>query len=330
LFSGDCVFFSGAKQLLPLLENMDVTVLPGISSMSAFCAKCGISYENMRFISMHGMSSNVAVQVKMNRYCFFLLGGELTAAQVCQRLCDYGLGNVDVHIGMEIGYNHETILHGKSSDFLNLPEKTLTVMIVFNPEHLCYIPSAVPDISFIRGKIPMTKAEVRCNAVAAMNIAQNAVCWDVGCGTGSVSVEMAFRCPAGQVFSFDHKEDAVCLTEQNAHKFSCDNITAIYGKCPEILQDYPAPDVVFIGGSGGFLTEIFAAIAQKNPRARIVLAAVSMETLSQGITEFLRFCDDFELVQLAVTRTKKVRNYTMPETLNPVWLLSGGLQCSES
>ena len=74
MFSGDSGFFSGAKKLLPLLHDMDVTVLPGISSVSAFCAKCGISYENMRFFSLHGVQSNIAVHVKMNRCCFFLLG----------------------------------------------------------------------------------------------------------------------------------------------------------------------------------------------------------------------------------------------------------------
>lgn len=330
LLSGDCGLFSGAKKLLPLLKDMDAEVLPGISSLSAFCAKCGISYENMRLISLHGTKSNIAIHVKMNRCCFFLLGGDTNAAQVCKCFCDYGLSEIRVHIGMNLGCKSETILHGKPSDFLALPAESLTVLIAENPEHFCYIPSAIPDAEFIRAGIPMTKAEVRCNAVAAMQIAHDAVCWDIGCGTGSVSAEAAFRCPNGHIFAFDCKEEAVRLTAQNAYKFSCDNITAICGKCPEILRDYPAPDVVFIGGSGGNLPEIIAAAAHKNPAARIVLTAVSLETLSQAIDVFSRYCADYSIVQIAVTRTKKIGSYTMPEPQNPVYLIAGGLRCSES
>lgn len=330
LLSGDSGFFSGAKTLLPLLADMDVTVLPGISSASAFCAKCGITYENMRFISLHGTKADIAIHAKMNRYCFFLLGGEQNAAQVCRRLCAYGLSGIQVHIGMNLGYENERILHGAASDFTGLKNETLTVMITKNPEYLRYIPSAVKDGDFIRGQVPMTKAEVRCSAVSALRIAHDAICWDIGCGTGSVSVEAAFRCPDGQVYAFDQREEAVILTEQNAHRFSCDNITAVTGTCPEILHDYPAPDAVFIGGSSGNLREILEQTALKNPAARIALTAVSLETLAQAVPLMEAYCDDFQAVQIAVTRTKTVGRHTMPDVQNPVWLLTGGLRCSGS
>lgn len=330
LLSGDVGFFSGAKKLLPLLHDMDVTVLPGISSAAAFCAKCGISYEDMKFLSLHGNVENIAIHVHMNRYCFFLLGGEMNAAQVCQRLCDYGLSGVKVYIGSNLGYKNETISRGKSADFLDFACESLTVMIAENQEQISYIPAAISDDEFIREKIPMTKAEVRCNAVAALQISQNAVCWDIGCGTGSVSVEMAFRCPHGQVFAFDHNAAAAALTAQNARKFSCDNIRAAAGECPAILHDYPAPDAVFIGGTSGNLSEILAEIAHRNSLAKISMTAVSLETLSHALPIFEQYCDKFRIVQIAVTRTKKIGSHTMPEPQNPVWLISGGLKCSAS
>ena len=330
LLSGDSGFFSGSKKLLPLLHDMDVTVLPGISSVSAFCAKCGISYENMRFVSLHGNTANIAAYAHTNRYCFFLLGGDITAAALCIRLCAYGLSDVQVHIGTDLGYENEAILHGKASGFTDAPAGTLTVLITDNPAYLRYIPSAVPDTEFVRGRVPMTKAEVRCNAVSALRIAHDAVCWDIGCGTGSVSVEMAFRCPDGQVFAFDHSEEAVGLTMQNAQRFSCDHIRVIAGSCPEILQDYPAPDAVFIGGSGGNLAEILAAAVEKNRNAAVAMTAVSLETLTQALPVFEQFCGEFEITQIAVTRTKKLGSHTMPDTQNPVWLIAGGLKCSGS
>ena len=200
LLSGDTGFFSGAKKLLPLLQNFNVNVLPGISSVSAFCAKCGISYEKMRFLTLHGQASNIAIHALTNRFCFFLLGGEMSAAQVCRRLCEYGLSDVQVHIGMNLGYENEQILHGTAADFTALPADSLMVLITENPAYLRYIPSAIPDAAFIRDKIPMTKAEMRCNGVSALNITHDGICWDIGCGTGSVSVEMASAARKGRFF----------------------------------------------------------------------------------------------------------------------------------
>ena len=104
LMSGDCGFFSGAKKLFPLLEAHDVYIVAGISSAAYFCSKLGISYEKMKFISLHGRCSNIAANVKMSERCFFLLGGKITAAEVCRRLCDHGMGGVTVHIGTDLGY----------------------------------------------------------------------------------------------------------------------------------------------------------------------------------------------------------------------------------
>lgn len=330
LMSGDCGFFSGSKKLLPLIKDLDVTVLPGVSSLAAFCAKCGISYENMKFVSLHGISANIAINVKMNRYCFFLLGGNMTAALLCKRLCDYGFAEITVHIGANLDYKNETILHGKASDFLELSDKTLSVIITENTEHFSYIPSAICDLEFDRDNIPMTKAEVRCNVISLLKIARDAVCWDIGCGTGSVSVEMAFRCPDGSVFAFDQKDTAVCLTAQNAHKFSCDNVTAIAGVCPEILREYPLPDAVFIGGTGGNMKEIFDYISKLNRKIRVVLNAISLETLTQALDYFKQFCYNYDAVQISVARTKKVGSYSMLDAQNPVWLISGELKCNES
>ena len=94
LMSGDCGFFSGAKKLLPLLEEHDVQIVAGISSAAYFCGKLGLSYEKMKFVTLHGHSSNIAINVKLNQLCFFLLGGDITAAEVCRRLCSYGMGDL--------------------------------------------------------------------------------------------------------------------------------------------------------------------------------------------------------------------------------------------
>ena len=326
LMSGDCGFFSGARKLIPLLEGHDVQVIAGISSVSYFCSKLGIPYENMKFITLHGRTSSVALNVKMNKRCFFLLGGEMSASDVCRRLCEFGLGSVNVHIGTDLSYETERIISGKACKLTDVQTGGLTVMITENSEHLKQIPSAINDEDFVRGEIPMTKSEVRCIAVSKLNIEPNSVVWDIGCGTGSVSVEAAYRCPDGKVYAFDKKSEAAALTCENARKFSCDNIEVTEGECPGILADIPAPDKVFIGGSSGNMGGIFEAVRAKNPCADIVVTAVSLETLQEAAACFERFGASAEVVQIAVTRTRKLGTHTMFQAQNPVFIISGRLK----
>lgn len=326
LMSGDCSFFSGTKKLLPLLEGHETQVIPGISSLSYFCAKTGIPYEEMKPVSLHGRAANIAVNVKMNRHCFFLLGGDITAADVCRRLAGYGLGGVRVYIGEELGYPDERIVKGIAAELTAHRSGRLSVLITENPDSIGYIPSAVSDGQFVRGDIPMTKSEVRCIAVSKLGICRDSVVWDIGCGTGSVSVEAAYRCPDGRVLSYDKNPEAAVLTRENSRIFGCDNIEVYEGVCPDILADAPAPDKVFIGGSSGNIGAVFELIHEKNPGADIVVTAVSLETLDRAISEFDRFGGECETVQIAVTRTKKIGAHTMMQGQNPVFIISGRLK----
>ncbi|WP_044973140.1 precorrin-6Y C5,15-methyltransferase (decarboxylating) subunit CbiT [Ruminococcus sp. HUN007] len=331
LFSGDISFFSGAKKLLPLIEDTETVVLPGISSFAAFCVKCGMSYEKMKFISLHGSNANIALEVHMNRYCFLLLDNKNTVSSVCTRLLKYGDGfpELRVYAGSELGYETEKIVSGRIPDLIGFKSEPLTVMITENPDYLKYIPSAISDDSFIRTKIPMTKAEVRGCVTASLNIPHDGICWDIGCGTGSVSVEMAYRCPDGTVYSFDKNEEAVMLTCDNTRRFFCDNVKVYSGNCPDCLEEMPAPDAVFIGGSTGKLSEIVSLVYSKNDKAYITATAVSVETLAEATDAFRKAGRECSITQIAVTRMKKVGSYTMPDAMNPVWIISGGKKCSE-
>ena len=325
LFSGDCGFFSGASVLKEQLPDAEIIFIPGISSLAAFCAKIGKSYENMKFVSLHGRDAHIAIHAAANPLCFFLLGGNVRAADLCKQLCAYHLGALSVYIGENLGYPDERISIGKAVEFTDYCDDTLTVLVTENPTPIQFIPSALPDRCFERSKIPMTKAHVRCSAVAALNIKKDGICWDIGCGSGSVSVEMAYRCQDGAVYAFDKNPEAIPLTEKNAVHFFCDNIIAEEGNCPEILLNAPVPDHVFIGGSSGNLRGIFEIIAMKNHEADIVITAVSLETLLLAAKCFDEFQGTFEVVQIAVTETKKVGSHTMLEAQNPVFVISGHL-----
>ena len=326
LLSGDVGFFSGAKRLTEVLKGHDVQLIPGISSVVYFCAKAAIPWENMKFVSLHGTDSSITVHAAGNERTFFLLGGALTAALVCRRLCDYGLEDVRVHIGARLGYPDEQIITGSAAALCGCETEHLSVMITENPDFIDYLPTCIPDEEFVRGTVPMTKAEVRGVSVSSLHIVKNAVCWDIGCGTGSVSVEMALRCPDGRVYAIDKNPEAAALSIEQSRKFHCDNISVTQGDAPEGLAALPAPDCVFIGGSSGTIQAIFDVIWQKNPDARIAVNAVTLETLQAAQAAFRTHGGHCRITQLAVTQTRTVGSSTMLQAQNPVFLLQGVLR----
>lgn len=324
LMSGDCGFYSGTEKILKNLKDYDLTVVSGISSPVYFCGKIGKKWENMKFISLHGAENNIIRNIAANEYCFFLLGGETAAKDICRKLCEYGMNNISVYIGDNLGYKSEKVYTGNADNFTELETSKLSVMITENPRYERFVKLGIPDVEFIREKVPMTKAEVRSVIISKLEIENNSICWDIGCGTGSVTVEMAMQCWGGKVYAIDKNPEAVKLTELNAKKFFCDNIETVCGNAPEILENLETPDKIFIGGSCGEIGEILDVIYKKNPYADILVTAVSLETLSKSIEEFEIHGAVTQVMQISVTRTKKIGSHTMFSAENPVFIIKGG------
>lgn len=327
LMSGDCGFYSGTAKLLQQLCEYETEVICGISAPIYFCSKIKIPWQDMRFVSLHGTDANIVRNVCTHGKTFFLLGGKITPSDVCKRLCEYGLENTRVYIGENLAYENERILSGSAENFAEIKTENLCVMAVINPDYEKGIISCIPDGEFIRtDKIPMTKSEVRSVCVSKLEIVHDSVCWDIGCGTGSVSVEMAYRCTDGKVFSVDKNSAAIKLTEANRRNFRCDNIEITECEAEKAVEALPAADCVFIGGSGGQLEKIIETSYQKNPCVKIVITAVSLETLRESIAVFDKIGIETEITQIAVTRTKKASSHTMLSAENPVFIIKGAVK----
>lgn len=321
LMSGDCGFYSGAKKLLPFLEGYETELICGISSPVYFCSKLKIDWEKLHFVSLHGRNDNIVRSVCSHERVFFLLGGKLTVADICSRLCRYGMHSIKVYIGENLSYSKEKIMCGKAEDFQEYSASGLSVMIAENPDYEQNPKSGISDDEFIRGKLPMTKSEVRTVAVAGLEIGKKDICWDIGSGTGSVAVEMAMQCENGTVFAVEKNPDGVKLIDKNRLKFGCDNIEIIEGEAVGVINELPSPDCVFIGGSGGQLREIIEAAYKKNPSVRLTVTAVSLETLSECSDLFEDYGFESEIIQLAVTRTRKAGSHTMLSAENPIFVI---------
>lgn len=327
LLSGDTGFFSLAEKLSRILSDFQTEIICGISSVSYFFSKLGKPWQNAKFITLHGRENSIARNTASNEFCFFLLGGNYSPSDVCQRLNEFGLGEIDVYIGENLGYENEKITHGKAKDLVFGSFGKLCVILTENKNYEINARCGIPDEEFIRGKIPMTKSEIRALVISKLQIKSSDVCWDIGGGTGSVTVEMALQCAFGKVYSVEKNHDAVQLIRANSLKFSCDNVEVAEGKAPEILDVLPPPDRVFIGGTSGKINEILDAVLEKNPYAKIVATAISIETVS-SIIEYMK-SRNFgcrEVIQAAVSRSDEVRGHTMLRAENPIFIVKGALK----
>ena len=137
------------------------------------------------------------------------------------------------------------------------------------------------DAEFIRDKVPMTKEEVREVSICKLKLYQKAIVLDIGSGTGSLAVEMAKLSPDIQVYAVEQKSEALTLIERNKEKFQVENVTLIRASAPEGMEKLPKATHAFIGGSGGKLKEILRVLYEVNPRMRVVMNAISMETICE-------------------------------------------------
>lgn len=321
--SGDVGFYSGARKLIDILGN-NVQIVPGVSSLAAFMAKLGLPWEDVVPFSMHGRPVNLIGHIRKHPKVFAILGTAEGVGELCRKLVFYGMGQVRVTVGEKISYPEERILRGKAEDFTELTTDPLCVVYIENDEakHSA-VTHGMPDEMFLRDKVPMTKEEVRTVSVSKLHLQKDSVIYDVGAGTGSVSLEMALTVTDGHVFAIEKKDTAVKLLYRNKQQFGADNLTITEGMAPDALENLPAPTHAFIGGSSGNLDEIVGLLLRKNPRIRIVINAITLETVQEALDVMKKYpVQDTEIVSMTVARSKPVGSYHMMMGQNPVYIFS--------
>ena len=184
-----------------------------------------------------------------------------------------------------------------------------------------YLTPGIPDEMFIRGKIPMTKEEIRVVTLAKARPAPGQIIWDVGAGTGSLSIEAARLVPGGTVYAVEKNPAGIDLIVQNTRRFELDNVIPVAGEAPAVLKELPSPHRVLIGGSGGRLAEILAYVIKRMmPNGRIVINAVTLETVARLIAPPEGW--QSEIVQLLVSRSVPAGQVHMWRALNPVCIIT--------
>lgn len=325
--SGDVGFYSAAKKLIDAIEKegYELKLVCGISSVVYLCSKLKTSWEDVNLLSAHGRDANIIASVKSHKKTFALLSGSDGVHSVCDSLIAAGLNDVILHIGENLSYSNELITSGQPADLKNQDFGKLCVVLITNEKADSTNPLGIEDENFIRGTAPMTKSEVRTLAITKLKLKQDSVIYDIGAGTGSVSIEMALAVPDGTVYAIEKENEAVDLIRQNKAKFGTSNLEIIHGTAPDAIRELPEPTHAFIGGSSGNLNDIMQTLLSKNKDMRIVITAVTLETVSEALSCMTNFgFKHRDIMQLSVSKSREIGSYNLMTAQNPVYMFTLG------
>jgi len=331
LFSGDTGFYSGMEKFNEAIEKeisknhwkVKVWILPGISSISYLAAKLHMNWQDAKIISMHGRNANVIGTIKKNKKTFLLVSGIVDIQSICEKLMLQNMTQVQISLGVSLSYDNEKIYTFYPA---NIPEKLaqgLYTCFFYNPMATEVLTYGLADDLFIRDKVPMTKSEIRAVTISKLQLTKNAVVYDIGSGTGSVTIECAELSDKIHVYAIEKKPEAMELTKKNCEKFDLNNITYVEGDASKVLLNLPSPTHVFIGGSSGKLKEIVEILKEKSPSVRVVINTVTLETLCE-ISNLISSMEvqDLSITQIQVSHGKEIGVYHMMQAENPVTIFS--------
>ncbi|MCR4901329.1 MAG: precorrin-6A reductase [Butyrivibrio sp.] len=333
LFSGDTGFFSGAAKLKGALnaEGLSVRILPGISSVSALCGKLSESWQDAVIISTHGINRDkweqrlITSAATESKTICITSGVEdvKIIGDLLFKLMEKGKGEFIVFAGLNL-YDREKIMELTPAECMNLTEEGLyTVLIKNSRVKEKRLTPGMRDEEFIRDKVPMTKEEIRALSICKLGLCKGAVVYDIGGGTGSVSVEIGLLSPDITVYSIEKKPEACNLIQKNIDKFDLKNVKVVEGIAPQAIEGLKPPTHVFIGGSTGELENIILTLRSFENPIRVVVNAVTIETLSQ-VNEIIKKYSllNSDIIQVQISKTRKAGNYSLMEGLNPVYIVS--------
>ncbi len=332
VFSGDISLFSGSLKLFDklkyLVEEKDfkdcnINTYPGISSLSYLCAKSNTDISKVKILSFHGKEELLYHNIDSNEFTFIITSKGEGVKEICRKLISFGFFELDIILGENLSYDNERITIGTASDLLGMDISDLNCMIISNPDADKSIGFGLSDEVFARDKVPITKSEVRAIIMSKLDIHPDSICYDIGAGSGSVTIEMSRLAYEGKVYAIEKNPLAVELIKKNIHNFCAENIELIHAKAPDGLDNILDADKIFIGGSGGELISMMEMIFTSKKNPTIVISAITMETIAQ-ITDIVKLAKekgyDTEITAVNVSKSKEVGPYNMMMAQNMVFI----------
>jgi len=328
LASGDPLFFGIGRYLLRNLPDTLLEFLPNVTSVQYAFAKIREPWDDAVFISVHGRGLPQAIdRIIANDKAAILTDDVNTPAVIARALLDRGCSGYRAYLCEDLGTEEERIRITTIADLAEIEAASLNVLLLvreFDEDEQAYVPTlGIPDDEFLTVKKLITKEEIRVVTLAKLKLRHDMCLWDVGAGSGSISIEADHLLPNGRIFAIERNEECRRFIKQNLQKFKARNVQLVEGDAPQCLEELPDPDRVFIGGSGGHLWEILQIVDQRLAAGgRIVLNAITLDTLTAANEFFGNAGYEVEVVTVNIARTRPLTSYKMFEAYNPVYILT--------
>lgn len=328
LATGDPNFFGTGRFLLRNLPKERLEIFANVTSMQHAFARIKEPWDDAIFLSIHGrgMGRSIDKIVAAEKACI-LTDTVNTPAAIARELLDRGAEGYEAWVCEDLGMPSEKFTRTTIKELLTLQHSDLNLLILirtWEPGLTQYPLIGIDDDEFATIKKLITRQEVRAVTLAKLQLQNDLVVWDIGAGSGSVSIEASNLAPNGKLFAIEKNPQCVSYLRENLAKFCAHNVKLIEAEAPEGLEDLPDPDRVFIGGAGGSLEEIVEQVDRRlKSGGLIVINAVTLDTLGRSV-ELLEYHGyQVEVVCVNVARTRPLTEYKLFEAQNPIYIISG-------
>ena len=342
LATGDPLCHGIAAYLASRLCIEAIEVVPNVSTLQLACARLGLPWQEMKFASVHSQDAGDWVagsppshglyallrDIRQHDRLAILTSPHNTPDRIARMLVTEGLADgFEMAVAERLCQPQERIVSGMAvraaaqMPFAD-PNVVLLWRTTLRPPQVLF---GLPDATFEQRhpeKGLITKNEVRAVSLARMQLTAGSVVWDIGAGSGSVGLEAARLCRNGHVYAIEKNVDDVAIVQRNRLALAISNHSLVHGKAPEGLQDWADPDAVFIGGSGGELTELIKLILQRlKPGGWLVMNFVTLENLSVALDTVKALGANWDVLQLQASRSKPILHMNRMAAENPVWIV---------
>ncbi len=327
LASGDPLFFGIGRYLLRNLPESELEFVPNVSSVQYAFSKIREPWDDAIFVSAQGRGLEGAIdQIVAHDKVAVLTDEENTPQVVARHLIERGRDGYAAFLCEDLGSADERIVQTDIKGLLEIDAAALNVLILVKEYEAGgegALPGiGIPDEEFATIKKLITPEEIRAISLAKLRLRHDMVLWDIGAGSGSVSIEADHLLPNGRVFAVERNGQSQAFLKENLNKFGSRNISLIEAEAPACFEELPDPDRVFIGGSGGHLWSILEAVdGRLASGGRVVLNAVTLDTLTSATEFFENTGYQLEVTAVNISRTKPLTDYKMFEALSPVFVL---------
>ena len=327
LASGDPAFFGISRFLLRNLPKDRIEIFANVTSMQYAFSRIKEPWDDAIFVSVHGRGMHAAVDkiISAEKACI-LTDKVNTPAAIANELIERGAEGYEAWLCEDLGMDTEKFTRTDVRGLLELKPSDLNILILiktYEPNLKQYPLIGIDDEEFQTSKKLITKQEVRAVTLSKLQLQDDLVMWDIGAGSGSVSIEASNLLPNGRIFALERNPQCVAFINENLQKFCTRNVKLIEAYAPDGLEDLPDPDRVFIGGAGGKLEEIIDLVDKRlKPEGLIVLNAVTLDTLTKSV-EFLEDHGYFvEATCVNISKTRKLTEFKLFEAHNPVYIIA--------